>query len=158
VLSEEGLTPELVEPPEEPGFVEPPEEPGFVAAPEEPEVPLLDAEPDVPLLLDVVTLEPVLLVAPELVVLRLARAGSCPVTRVTAISSHTATNSATPPATIRLRIMLTRARRALRIAAPNALDSEGRFSAMFGGPLVFDRVCPARVRIRRFRSRTVSDH
>jgi hypothetical protein len=45
-----------------------------------------------------------------------ARAGSCPVTKTTVISSQVATNSASAPATTRRRIMRTRAILAERIA------------------------------------------
>jgi hypothetical protein len=47
-------------------------------------------------------------------------AGSCPVTRTTAISTQAARNSATAPATTRRRIARTRNARAFRIACPRA--------------------------------------
>jgi hypothetical protein len=49
-----------------------------------------------------------------------ARTGSCPVTRITVMSSQVATNSARAPATTRRRIMRTRAARARLTAAPRA--------------------------------------
>lgn len=55
-----------------------------------------------------------------------ASAGSCPVTSTIAISDHTAMNSATEPATTRLRIMRTRARRASLILMPSSLVMHGR--------------------------------
>lgn len=55
--------------------------------------------------------------------LRLASAGSCPLIRVTAISIHMATNSATAPPTTRRRMVRTRASRAVRIKAPRAAGS-----------------------------------
>jgi len=50
-----------------------------------------------------------------------ARAGSCPVTSSSVISSHVATNSATALATTRRRIIRTRARRACLSEAPRSL-------------------------------------
>jgi hypothetical protein len=61
----------------------------------------------------------------ELEALRLARAGSWPLIRVTAISSHRAANSATAPPTTQRRMVRTRAKRALRIEAPGARGSVG---------------------------------
>jgi hypothetical protein len=59
-----------------------------------------------------------------------ASAGSCPDTSTIEISSHAATNSASDPATIRRRIMRTRASRALLIAWPRARGSCGLLSVM----------------------------
>jgi hypothetical protein len=69
-----------------------------------------------------------------------ASAGSCPLTSVTAISSHRATNSATEPVTTRRRIIRTRAWRA-------ALSEAPRGEGLFVDAIVGDRL--ARVRSSR---------
>jgi hypothetical protein len=60
----------------------------------------------------------------------LARAGSCPETSTIAISSQAATNSATDPATIRRRMVRTRASRALLSACPRARAASALVSVM----------------------------
>jgi hypothetical protein len=60
----------------------------------------------------------------------LARAGSCPETSATAISSQTATNSATDPATILRRMVRARATRALLSACPRARAAVALVSVM----------------------------
>ena len=57
-----------------------------------------------------------------------ASAGSWPVTSTTVISTHTVRNRATDPATTRVRIMRTRARRASLILIPSSLvmDAQSR--------------------------------
>jgi hypothetical protein len=100
----------------------------------------------------VVELEPLVELEPfaEVEELRLARAGSCPLIRVTAISSHRAANSATVPPTTRRRMVRTRARRALRIEAPRARGSVGLEAGIqilvveFGFDAATARIDPAR--------------
>jgi hypothetical protein len=112
-------------------------------------VPLLELALEAP---DVVVLTPAVLEVAEATVLRLASAGSCPLTRVTAISSHAAMNSATVPATTRLRIMRTRARRAWRIDSPSALES---VVWVIRDSCRRCRVVPAPIKIHRLRSSPV---
>ena len=86
-------------------------------------VPVLD-EPVLPVVDEpVLPVDEVVLPRPDEVVVVVwadlvcrARAGSCPVTIITVISSQVATNSASAPATTRRRIMRTRAIRAERPA------------------------------------------
>jgi hypothetical protein len=79
---------------------------------------LLVAVVDEPLPEDAAGLALVLVVDPAVELVRAASAGSWPETSTTAISSHTARNSATAPLSTRRRIMRIRAARASLIACP----------------------------------------
>src|ERR1019366_6939357 len=97
-----------------------------VVVPEVVALPELTTFPDavVVILVLPLPLAPVLLadwlVVVVLATLRAARAGSCPETSTTAISSQMARNSETAPATTRRRIARVRVARACRIAVPRA--------------------------------------
>jgi hypothetical protein len=111
----------------------------------EPEPPVLDDAPELPVLEDVAVLVRVVVlrlvvvgvvVEPEVVAVVfaavaacLASAGSWPVTSISVISSHSATNSARAPATTRRRIMLTRWRRASRIAVASTCVMQAMIGA-----------------------------
>jgi hypothetical protein len=114
--------------------------------PELDELDELEPEPLVGLMVDVgETLEPDDAVDPEETVdpedavdpadAWWASAGSWPVTSITAISSHVATNSATAAVTTRRRIIRTRTYRAFRIAMAWACVMDGIMSAVRSSPV-----------------------